>query len=119
MQKPITRSLHGVADYSYAAAVAVAPELVGFNAESAATTLCRVLGSGALLYSLFTRYEYGIVRVIPFKVHLAADAVANTFALGAPWLFDFAQNTRARNTFLITGLIGMTITLLTRNEEMN
>jgi hypothetical protein len=118
MQKPITRYMHGAADYSYAAVVSAAPELVGFTEERTAATLCRVLGSGALLYSLLTRYEWGLYRVIPFKAHLVADVSANVLALGAPWLFRFARNRRARNTFLAAGLIGMTVVLLTQNKEM-
>jgi hypothetical protein len=118
MQKPITRFMHGAADYNYAVIVSAAPELVGFTEERTATTLCRVLGSGAMLYSLLTRYEWGLYRIIPFKAHLAADVSANVLALSAPWWFRFARNLRARNTFLAAGLIGMTVVLLTQNKEM-
>jgi hypothetical protein len=118
MQKPISRLLHGVADYKYAALVTTAPETVGFSYAKTPTTLCRVLGGGALLYSLLTRYELGAVRILPFKAHLAIDVVANTFALSAPWLFGFSQNKLARNTFLAAALTGLTISALTQTEEM-
>ena len=118
MQKPISRQLHGVADFSYVAVVSTAPETIGFTEDQTATTLCRILSGGALLYSLFTRYEWGVARIIPFKAHLMADVVANSFALYAPWLFNFSRNKRARNTFLAAGLAGLTITFLTQPDEM-
>ena len=118
MQKPISRPLHGVADFSYVAVVSTAPETIGFTEDQTATTLCRILSGGALLYSLFTRYEWGVASIIPFKAHLMADAVANSFALSAPWLFNFSRNKRARNTFLAAGMAGLTITLLTQPDEM-
>jgi hypothetical protein len=92
---------------------------MGFTEERTATTLCHVLGSGALLYSLFTRYEWGIYPVIPFKAHLAADTAANALALGSPWLFGFSRHKRARNTLLAAGFIGMAVVLLTQNKEMS
>jgi hypothetical protein len=118
MQKPITRTLHGAADYSYAVAVAAAPQLVGFTQNRTATSLCQILGGGALLYSLFTRYEWGLYPIIPFKAHLAIDGSANVMALGAPWLFHFSHNKSARNTFLAAGLIGLIVALLTQPKEM-
>ena len=119
MEKPITRTLHGVVDYTYAAVVSAAPELIGFKEEEkTATTLCRVMGSGALLYSVFTRYELGLYRVMPFKTHLLLDGAANALALGGPWLFGFYRNKKARNTFVGAGLMGLAVTLLTQTDEM-
>ena len=120
MEKPINRFIHGIIDYKYAAVVSAAPELMGFkDEEKTATTLCRVMGSGALLYSVFTRYELGLFRVMPFKTHLMIDVAANAMAVGAPWLFGFAHNKRARNTFLGAGLMGLAVAALTQTEEMD
>ncbi|WP_051359722.1 SPW repeat domain-containing protein [Adhaeribacter aquaticus] len=118
MNQPISRSAHGVADYSYASLVPVAPKLLGFSEERTASNLCYLLGSGALLYSLFTRAEWGVVRKMPFKTHIALDIAANLFAIGAPWLLGFHKNNRARNTVLAVGLTGLTISLFTKPEEM-
>ena len=118
MNQPISRTQHGFTDYSYIPTVAAAPELVGFTEEKTATTLCRVLAGNILLTSLFTRAEWGLVRVLPFKAHLVADAVVGAFAASAPWLFGFAENKRARNTFLVIGAFGLMAGLLSRPEEM-
>ena len=118
MNQPISRCQHGFADYSYVPLVAAAPSVVGFTKEKTATTLCYVLSSGVLASALFTRAEWGAIRVIPFKTHLMLDAVSSGAALVAPWMFGFAKNRKARNTFLAIGAVGLLASLLSKPEEM-
>jgi len=118
MKKPITRPMHGVADYGYAALVTAAPKLVGFENEKAATLLCYGLGGGALLYSLFTRYELGVFRIMPFKTHLMLDLAANVFALAAPWILGFSKNKQACNTCLVAATTGLVVSAFTQPFEM-
>ena len=57
-------------------------------------------------------------RVIPFKRHVQTDLLTGLFSLGAPWLFGFAHNAKARKTFLSTGMVALAAGVLTRPEEM-
>lgn len=118
MSKPISRRQHAFTDYSYVPLVASAPDLVGFTEEKTATTLCHVLSSSILLSSLFTRAEWGPIRVLPYRAHLAFDALGGATALAAPWLFGFAKNRKARNTFIAMGIFGLIAGLLSEPEEM-
>ncbi|MCK8493833.1 MULTISPECIES: SPW repeat domain-containing protein [Spirosoma] len=118
MEKPITRKQHGFTDYSYIPLVAAAPVLASFENEPTAVTLTRVLSGSILASSLFTRAEWGLVKALPFKAHLAADTAVGVLAASAPWLFGFANNTRARNTFLAIGAFGIMAGLLSKPEEM-
>ncbi len=118
LAKPISRPLHGLADYAYVGAVAAAPVLFGFGDEKRAAGLCRVLSGGALAYTVLTRAEWGFFRVIPFRLHLKADFGSGLFSLAAPWLLGFSQNARARNTFLGMGIIALLASLLTQPDEM-
>ncbi|QDA61180.1 SPW repeat domain-containing protein [Hymenobacter jejuensis] len=118
MNKPITRFQHGFADYAYAPLAAAAPRLFGFEKEKTATLLCQILGGGVLLNTLFTRAEWGAVKTIPFKVHLATDVIAGALTMAAPWLFGFAKNKPARNTFLALGGTSLVAGLITQPEEM-
>jgi hypothetical protein len=118
MKKPISRPLHGLADYSYAALLATAPEWAGYNTDKKALTWSRLLSAGALAYTLTTRAEWGLWQILPFKLHLAIDRPVSALTALAPWLFGFSRNPRARNTFLAFGLFGGTVTLLTRPEEL-
>ncbi len=118
MNKPITRVQHGFTDYSYIPLVASAPHLVGFTHNRPATTLCYVLSSSILASSLVTRAEWGAYKVMPYQAHLVLDVVGGLTALTAPWLFGFAEDRRARNTFLAAGIFGLLAGLLSKPEEM-
>ena len=120
MPKPISRKVHGfAADYPYAALTAAAPWLFGFKKEKVPTVFAAVLGGSTLLASLFTDYEAGAVRKLLFKAHLALDAAAGITALAAPWVLGFAKSKGARNTFLVLGLVALTVTLLTQTRNMD
>lgn len=118
MEKPITRQVHGIADYLYAPLTIAAPKLLDFEDEDKASMLCQVVGGGVLASTMMTKAEWGMVRLIPFKAHLALDVAVSLFTLAAPWLFGFSKNNRARNTFLAMGGVGAIVTGLTRPEEM-
>ncbi len=119
MNKPISRKMHGLlTDYPYIALVSTAPATVGFSDNKPAATLARVLSSGILASSLFTRAEWGLFRTMSYKTHLVIDTLGGATALVAPWLFGFAKNTRARNTFLVMGAFGLMAGLLSKPEEM-
>ncbi|WP_048920491.1 SPW repeat protein [Rufibacter radiotolerans] len=119
MWQPIPRLYHGIADASFVPAVATAPETVGFTEEPIATTLCRAISAGTMISGLITKAEWGAVPVMPFKAHVALDLAIGVFSLAAPWAFGFAQNTKARNTFLAMGAVGLVVGLLTQVDEMD
>lgn len=118
MNQPITRVEHGFTDYSYIPMVAAAPSLVGFEDEKTATTLCRVASGAILASSLLTRAEWGAFKVMPYKTHLMLDVAVGLFSLSAPWLFGFANNAKARNTFLAMAAMGIAAGTLSKPEEM-
>jgi hypothetical protein len=118
MNQPISRQLHGLADYSYIPLTLALPKLAGFEDEKTAVLLTKLIAGNVTLSTLFTRAEWGVFRLLPFKAHLALDVAVGTLALGAPWLLGFARNKAARNAFLALGVIGLTATALTRPEEM-
>jgi hypothetical protein len=118
MNQPITRIQHGFTDYTYIPLVSSAPHLVGFTENKTATTLCYVLGSTILASSLVTRAEWGVFKVMPYKTHLVLDVVGGLAGLSAPWLFGFAKDKKARNTFIAAGLFGLMAGLLSKPGEM-
>ncbi len=119
MEKPISRQMHGVADYAYGPMVLAAPKIAGFEDEDKAVLISQIIGGGVIASTVLTKAEWGLVKVIPFKAHLALDVAVSLFSLVAPWLFGFANNAKARNTFLAMGTIGAVVTSLTQPEEMD
>jgi hypothetical protein len=118
MNKPISRQAHGVADYAYAPLMFTAPKIAGFQDETNAVRVCLMIGGGVLAVTMLTKAEWGVFRVVPFKAHLALDVAVSLFSLAAPWLFGFANNKKARNTFIAMGTVGAIVTTFSQPDEM-
>jgi hypothetical protein len=75
MPRPIDSTLHGVTDYTVGSLLmTVLPKLAGVEGTETATQM-RITGAAHTAYSTLTDYPLGIVKLIPYKVHLAIDAV--------------------------------------------
>lgn len=87
----IPTRIHGMLDYGMGVILIVAPWLLGFARGGAETWLPVVLGVGAILYSLFTDYELGMVRKLSMPTHLTLDGLSGALLAVSPWLFGFAE----------------------------
>src|SRR5579875_650350 len=80
--RPVDATLHGFTDYTVGSMlVTVFPKLAGLRGTDSARQ-ARAAGAVHLGYSTLTDYPLGIVKLIPYKVHLALDA-AGAVAVGA------------------------------------
>ena len=86
MRKPIPTTVHGVLDYMTAGLMFALPRVLGWG--QCATRVMDIAGSGAVAYSLLTKYELGLVKVLPMKGHLALDAISGAALIGAAALMD-------------------------------
>lgn len=107
----IPTKVHGVLDYLVGIALIAAPWLFGFaSLGGPAVIIPIVLGVGLIVYSLFTRYEWGPFGFIPMPVHLVFDVVASVFLAVSPWLFGFSDE--APNVWLPHLLVGVTVVIV-------
>jgi hypothetical protein len=84
--RPIDATLHGVTDYSAGTTLAtVLPKLVGVEGTPAATQI-RAAGAAHAAYSTLTDYPLGIVKAIPYKIHLALDAIGAVALAATPFI---------------------------------
>lgn len=100
--RPLNPVSHGISDYAFAVAFALAPWTFGFG--GAARTLSDVLAVGFLLLALFSRYPPGLVRVLPFRVHALVEAVVAPAVALAPWWLGFRDQDRAVAFYAVAGL---------------
>jgi hypothetical protein len=110
----IPSRVHGVLDYGVALLLIAAPALFGFEDTGAASQVPITLGVLTVLYSLLTRYELGLLSVLPFRAHLALDAVAGLLLAVSPWLFRFAD--RVWVPHLVFGLLELGAVIMTRRD---
>jgi hypothetical protein len=82
---------HNILDYVGAALLVLCPFLFGFSDVVAARNVFLVLGIGLAAYSLITRYEISIAKIIPIGVHMTLDVLAGLVLMVAPSIWGYRQ----------------------------
>lgn len=85
MTRPISSRLHGILDYATAAQLIAMPSLLGTGGSRSGLAL-RAAGVAYLASAATTRYELGLVKLLPFPAHLALDVVGSAGLAAAPFL---------------------------------
>ena len=86
----VTKSLHAAIDYPVAALLIGAPFLLGLGeSEPIAKWLSVGVGVAALVLTVLTNHRTGIIRVLPYKLHVAVDGAVGVLFLFAPFIFGF------------------------------
>lgn len=84
--RPIDAALHGATDYIVGATLIIAlPRLAGIEGTRAARQV-RAAGAIHAGYSTLTNYPLGLVKLIPYRAHLALDAVAAAALAATPFV---------------------------------
>lgn len=107
----ISTKAHGVLDYLVGLLLIAAPWLLGFAEGGAETWVPVILGAGALVYSLMTDYELGVVKTFSMPTHLMFDLLSGIFLAASPWIFGFAD--RVYLPHLILGIMEIGASLMT------
>ncbi|WP_200840717.1 SPW repeat domain-containing protein [Geminicoccus flavidas] len=105
---------HGALDYIVAIILIGLPYMAGTADRSFGQWIPILLGISIIVYSLLTRYELAIVRLIPMPVHLILDAGGGVLLIASPWLFGFAE--RSWVPFVLIGLFEIATALMTRTD---
>jgi hypothetical protein len=108
--KLLSTRTHGTIDYATAGALLVAPRVLGLS--SRVTTLLTGAALGTLGYSLLTRYERGLVRVLPMRAHLALDLAQGAALCAAPLLLP-DEDDAVKTAFVGLGVFELAVTLAT------
>lgn len=111
----IPTTAHSVLDYLSVVTLLALPRLLHWSANL--TSLITFLAIGTLIYTVLTRFEGGLVRVLPTKVHLLIDFLAGLGLASTPlWLFAAADQTT--KTILVGfGLFEVLVALMTRTHS--
>lgn len=122
----IPTRIHGILDYIGGIALILAPNIFGFTEFDDATWIARIIGIAILLMAVLTRYELGLIKVIPMQIHLWIDILASIFLALSPFLFGFSdEDANVWVPHVVVGLLYLVISLMTetiprgdRDEEL-
>jgi hypothetical protein len=110
----IDTKTHGFMDYLVGIFLIASPWIFKLDPGAPEGIIFIILGAMAIVYSLITKYELGIIKILPMKAHLALDVLSGIVLAASPWLFDFAD--RVYLPHLILGLIEIGAGLMTRTS---
>ncbi len=106
--------IHGFLDYAVGALLIAAPWLFDFNRGGAETWVPVILGAGAIVYSLFTNYELGLVKQLSMRTHLGLDLASGVLLAASPWLFGFSDYVWTPH--LVLGVLEIGASLMMKTE---
>lgn len=110
----ISSRTHGYIDYAMGILLIAAPWLLGFADGTAAQWVPVVLGVVMIGQAVMTDYELGMIRAIPFSIHLMMDIGLGIFLAASPWIFGFAG--RVYWPHLILGIAEIGVAVMTTKQ---
>jgi hypothetical protein len=110
----INTKTHGILDYLVSLVLISSPWLFAFANGGADTWVPVILGVFTIIYSLFTNYEQGLVKVISMRIHLLLDLISALSLAFSPWIFAFADHVWAPHVIfgvLELVVVGMSVSV--------
>ncbi|MFG0306763.1 MAG: hypothetical protein ACF8Q5_11180 [Phycisphaerales bacterium JB040] len=87
----VTKDIHALLDYPVALVLMFAPFALGLGeSHPLALWLGVATGVAALILTVLTDHKLGLVRVLPYRFHLVADAGVGLLFLAAPLALSFS-----------------------------
>jgi len=104
----VTKSIHAYLDYPVAIGLIVMPFIFGLGAENPlALWLSVATGGAAFGLTVLTDHHLGLIRVLPYSLHLAVDGLVGVVFVAAPFVLGFASL-----DFWYYALLGATVLLV-------
>jgi hypothetical protein len=110
----LSTKLHGVLDYLVAIVFIAVPTILNIDVHTVAAKVFIYLGILTTVYSALTRYELGLIKVLPMKVHLLLDIISGIFLAASPWLFGFADVLYL--PYILLGLFEVVVSCITKSS---
>ena len=86
----INTKLHGILDYALGLILVLSPWIFNYSRAGLAELLIPIVsGFTAIIYTLFTDAEFGIVRKIKLSNHFLLDLILGSFLVASPKLFNY------------------------------
>lgn len=87
----VTKTIHAYLDYPVALSLIFLPMLLNLgHSHPLAFWLSVVTGITAFGLTLLTDHHLGVLRILPYRVHLAVDLIVGLTFLAAPFALGFS-----------------------------
>lgn len=114
----ITKNIHAYLDYPVAVSLMLMPFVLGLGAVNpAAMWMSVATGFAALALTFLTDHHLGVVRVLPYWLHLAVDFMVGLAFVAAPFVLGFT-GLDAAYYWVIGATVLVVVGLHQSNDEM-
>jgi hypothetical protein len=93
---------HGAIDYLVVVFLFLSPTLFGL--KDITTTFTYVLAAIHLLLTITTKFEFGLVKIIPFKIHGVIELIVSIVLIGVAFYLGNLEGELSRNFYLSFGV---------------
>ena len=86
----VTKTIHAYLDYPVALSLLAMPFIIGVGVDNPwARWISPATGVAAFILTIFTNHQTGVIRVIPYWLHVAVDRLVGVVFLVVPFVFSF------------------------------
>jgi hypothetical protein len=90
MKPFVPTAVYGFFNYALALTMMTSPWLFGFQHQHGASLLLPLyLGWLQLIMAIFSKHEWGFIKVFPVSMHCFLDVIAGAFLLGSPFIYGY------------------------------
>ncbi len=87
----VTKTMHAYLDYPVALSLMAMPFVLQLgSSHPLAKWLAVIAGVAAFVLTVFTDHKLGVIRVIPYRIHVAVDFLVGLAFLIAPFALGFS-----------------------------
>ena len=115
MRRMLSTETHGLLDMLMVGPLIVLPRILDW--DSRLVTALTVIAVMMFVLSMITRYELGLLKVLPVKAHLAIDVLTGLTLLAAPFLFARDAQSNEIGLLAALGIFEIVTALLTEPES--
>jgi hypothetical protein len=112
LAKVVPVMVHGIIDYVVGVILLIAPFILGFSNETVPTVISMVIGALVIIVSLLTDYPLSAAKLIPVRIHSAADYLVGILLIILP-LILYIGVTTALVLHLVLGIAAIVVSLIT------
>jgi hypothetical protein len=101
--KILNSKIHGLIDYLFVVFLFASPTIFGLQERAGLFTY--LLGVIHLSVTIFTNFEYGIVRIILFKHHGWIELIVSFGLVGVAFYLGEVENESSRNFYFLVAIL--------------
>jgi len=96
--KFINSRIHGIIDYLVVVFLVLSPTLFGL--PKLAASIAYILAGIHLLLTILTDFKFGLIKLIPFKIHGTIELIVSFVLLGLAFYLGAEEGVLARNFYV-------------------